>query len=72
MRASLDRIVKISNKIAKEKGFDTVFDSSGNTNTGVPFVLYSKNAPDLTVDVQAAIKDSEAAQKPVEKPATKP
>jgi len=72
MRASLDRIVKISNKIAKEKGFNSVFDSSGNTNTGVPFVLYTKKAPDLTEDVQAALKDSEAAQKPVEKPATKP
>ncbi len=72
MRSSLDRIVKFSNKIAKEKGFDSVFDSSGNTNTGVPFVLYSKQAPDFTEDVQAALKDSEAAQKPVEKPATKP
>ncbi|MEO5715183.1 MAG: OmpH family outer membrane protein [Luteolibacter sp.] len=72
MRASLDRIVKVSNKIAKEKGFDSVFDSSGNTNTGVPFVLYTKKAPDLTEDVQAALKDSEAAQKPVEKPAAKP
>ncbi len=73
MRVSLDRIVKVSNKIAKEKGFDTIFDSSGNTNTGVPFVLYSKQAPDLTDDVQAALKDSDgAAQKPVDKPSSKP
>ncbi len=59
MRASLDRIAKTSGKIAKERGFDSVFDSSGNTNTGVPFVLFSKNAPDLTEDIQAALKDSE-------------
>jgi len=72
MRVSLDRIVKIANKIAKEKGFDSVFDSSGNTNTGVPFVLYAKQAPDLTADVQAALKDSDAAQKPVEKSPAKP
>ncbi len=72
MRASLERIVKTSNKVAKEKGFDTVFDSSGNTNTGIPFVLYSKKATDLTEDVQAALKDSEAGEKPVEKAPAKP
>lgn len=72
MRASLDRIVKISNKIAKEKGFVTVIDSSGSTNTGVPFVLYSKNAPDITEEVQAAIQDSDPTEKPIEKPVASP
>ncbi len=72
MRASLQRIVKMSTKIAKEKGFVTVFDSSGNTNTGLPFILYSKQAPDITENVQAAIKDSDPAEKPVEKAPTKP
>ncbi|MEO8613894.1 MAG: OmpH family outer membrane protein [Luteolibacter sp.] len=72
MRASLERIVKISNKVAKEKGLLTVFDSSGNTNTGVPFILYNKQAPDITENVQAAIKDSDPAEKPVEKAPTKP
>jgi Skp family chaperone for outer membrane proteins len=61
MRASLDRIVKTSIQIAKERGLDTVFDSSGDTNTGVPFVLFSKDAPDLTADIMAALKSSEAA-----------
>jgi len=59
MRNSLNRIVMVSNKLAKERGFDSVFDSTGSTNTGVPFVLFSKDAPDLTVDVEAALKDSE-------------
>lgn len=72
MRTSLDRIMKTSHKIAREKGYDSVFDSSGNTNTGLPFILYSKKAPDLTEDVQAATKDSEAAAKPAEKAPVKP
>ncbi len=59
MRASLDRISAISGKISKERGFEAVFDSSGGTNTDLPFVLYSKDAPDLTADVQAALKDTE-------------
>ena len=67
MRASLDRIEAVSRKISKERGYDLVFDSSGDTNTGVPFVLFSKNAPDLTADIQAALKDSEPAA-----PASKP
>ena len=75
MRASLDRIVKTSKQIAKERGFDTVFDSSGDTNTGVPFVLYSKNAPDLTADIMSALKAGEAAAtttKPAVPPVTPP
>ena len=60
MRESLDRIASISARIAKERGYDTVFDSSGNTNTGVPFILFSKNAPDITAEIEAALKDDEA------------
>lgn len=56
MRASLDKIVETAEKIAKKKGFDLVFDSSGNTNTGTAFVLYSKESPDLTDDVTAALQ----------------
>ena len=59
MRASLDRIFAMSGKISKERGFEAVFDSTGGTNTDLPFVLYSKDAPDLTADVQAALKDTE-------------
>lgn len=61
MRASLDRIVETSRRIAKERGFDMVLDSSGNTNTGVPFVLHSARQTDLTDDVRAAMKDAEKA-----------
>lgn len=68
MRASLDRIVAASQKISTERGYDGVFDSSGDTNTGVPFVLFGKDAPDLTADIQAALKNSEPVT-PVSKPA---
>jgi Skp family chaperone for outer membrane proteins len=61
MRASLNRIAEVSQKVAKDRGYEVVFDSSGSTNTGVPFILFSKDAPDLTADVQAALKDSEPA-----------
>ena len=62
MRASLNKIMEASNRIGKEQGYDLVLDGSGNTNTSVPFVLYSKKSPDLTDDVKAALKDSAPAQ----------
>lgn len=58
MRASLNKIMETSGKVGKEKGYDLVFDSSGNTNTGEPFVLYSKESPDITDDVKAALQSS--------------
>lgn len=61
MRESLDRIAETSRKLAKERGFDLMLDSSGNTNTGVPFVLYAKNPNDLTEDVKLALQDAAAA-----------
>jgi outer membrane protein len=71
MRATLNRIVAASREISEQRGFDSVFDSSGNTNTGLPFVLFSKDATDLTADIQAALKESEPSA-PVVKPAAAP
>lgn len=51
MRTSLERISAAAAQIAKERNFDGVFDTSGNTNTGVPFVLYAADQVDLTEDV---------------------
>ena len=70
MRSSLEKIMETAQRIAKEQGYDMVFDSSGNTNTGVAFVLYQKKSPDLTDDVKAALKDSAApaAAAPAETP----
>ena len=55
MRTRLDLIRVTAEKIAKQDGYDWVFDSSGQTNTGVPLVLYSKNPTDLTDRVLAAL-----------------
>lgn len=68
MRASLGKIVETSTKIAKDEGFDTLFDSSGNTNTGVAFILVAKDAPDLTVKVEEVLKKTEPPM-PAPKPA---
>ena len=59
MRATLSRIMEAAREISTKRGFDSVFDSSGNTNTGLPFVLFSKNATDLTADIQAALYTGE-------------
>jgi len=60
MRASLDLIVETARLVARERGYDLVIDSSGHTNTGVPFILYQKRAPDLTDEISAAIVDDAA------------
>lgn len=57
MRASLNRIHETARRIAAEQGCDLVLDSSGQTNTGVPFILYQKETPDLTLAVKAALED---------------
>lgn len=71
MRATLNQIMEVTQRISKERGFELVMDSTGGTNTGLPFVLYQKNSEDLTNDVKAAIKDIKpAAAKPVAEPKT--
>ncbi|MEP4076631.1 OmpH family outer membrane protein [Haloferula sp.] len=55
MEASLANIHATAAEVGKKKGVDWVFDSSGYTNTGVPFVLYAKNPLDLTTDVLSAL-----------------
>ena len=63
MRESLNRISGTAARLAREQGYDAVFDSSGDTNTGLPLLLYVKDAPDLTNDVIAALGDEAAAAK---------
>lgn len=61
MRASLDRINAAAQKLAAEKGYDWVLDSSGNTNTGLPFVLYAKDAKDLTDELTSSLSAATAS-----------
>jgi Skp family chaperone for outer membrane proteins len=51
MRASLERITSAVTQIAKERNFDSVLDISGNSNTGIPVLLYAADALDITEDV---------------------
>lgn len=67
MRDSLGRITKASQQLAKERNLDVVIDTSGDSNTGVPFVLYSGDAPDLTDDVIALLDE-----KPLEEKVSEP
>jgi outer membrane protein len=63
-RESLNRISAAAQQIAKERNLDGVFDTSGNTNTGLPFVLYAAGAEDISDDVIALL-----GEKPAEEPA---
>lgn len=67
MRSSLNRIGDAARQIAKERNFDGVFDTSGNSNTGVPFVLYAGESVDLTEDVVGLL-----AEKPLDETGDKP
>lgn len=68
MRASLALIHETAHKVAAEQGCDLVLDNSGNTNTGVPFLLYQKDAPDLTSAVVAALENGAASANTVSEP----
>ena len=61
MRASLALIHETAREVAAGQGCNLVLDNSGNTNTGVPFLLYQKNPPDLTPAVIAALEKNAAA-----------
>jgi len=55
MEESLAQIHAKAAEIGKKKGVDWVLDSSGQSNTGVPFILYAKSPLDLTSEVQSAL-----------------
>ena len=68
MRESLDRIMDAAGRTARVHGCALVIDSTGNTNTGVPFILYQKNAKDLTAAVKTALGKDAAPTKPTTNP----
>lgn len=55
MEAILTEIRRTAEALGKKNGYDWVMDISGKTNTGLPFVLYSKPTDDITTDVLAAM-----------------
>ncbi len=72
MKASLDRINAAAQKLGAEKGYDWVLDSSGNTNTGLPFVLYAKDAKDLTDELTSSLSAAPASASTAPAPAPAP
>lgn len=48
MRAILVKIQRAVSDRAKSGNYDYIFDSSGNSNQGIPFVLHSRDTTDLT------------------------
>ena len=63
----LDEIQKVVDALAYERGVTLVLDVSGASSIGVPVVLYSSAAYDITDDVLAILNKDKPAE--VEKPA---
>lgn len=61
MRKMLNKISTLAQSTARKKGFDMVIDSSGATNTGIPMVIYAKDAPDITDEVIAILQAEQQA-----------
>ncbi|MBK1828546.1 OmpH family outer membrane protein [Haloferula rosea] len=55
MEAILTEIRQKADTLGQKNGYDWVIDVSGKTNTGLPFVLYSKPSDDITNDVLSAM-----------------
>jgi Skp family chaperone for outer membrane proteins len=64
-RKSLNRITDAARQIAVERNLDGVMDTSGDTNTGLPFVLFAGGAEDVT-DAVIGLLGEKPADKPTE------
>jgi len=62
MRTSLERITSVVTQIAKKRYFDSVLDISGNSNTGIPVVLYVADDPYIAEDVLENFDENEAVE----------
>jgi outer membrane protein len=61
MKGILEEIRKIVEEQAKKDNFDYVFDKSGMSTSQVPFLLYTKDATDITADLLKSLnKDAPA------------
>jgi outer membrane protein len=64
----LEEITKVVNDLAKSKGATLVVDKSGPTLFGIPSVLYSDPAYDITDDVVKAVNKDRPASAPAPAP----
>ena len=72
MKQRLAVIRSTAEQFAKEEGYDWVLDASGNTNTGVPLLLYAKKSNDLTARVLASLGPAQPATPPAAPTPPKP
>lgn len=65
-----ERIKQVAVKVAKDRGFDCLFEIRGNSNTSLPVLIYVKTPSDITGDVLAILKAEEppASEKPPQPP----
>ena len=70
MRGILEEIRKLVEERAKSENFDYVFDKSGMSTSQVPFLLYTKDATDITATLLKDLnKDAPADAVPAPTPA---
>jgi len=70
MRGILEEIRKLVEERAKSESFDYVFDKSGMSTSQVPFLLYTKDATDITAALLKDLnKDAPADAVPAQTPA---
>ena len=73
MKGILDEIRKLVEEQAKTDDYDYVFDKSGLSTSQVPFLLYTKDATDITAGLLKDLnKDAPAESAPAEEPAPEP
>ena len=73
MKGILEEIRKLVEEQAKTDNYDYVFDKSGLSTSQVPFILYTKDATDITAKLLKVLnKDSPAESAPVEEAAPEP
>lgn len=68
MRGILEQIMTVVKRRAQEDAYDYVFDNSGLSTTQVPFVLYAKDATDITAALLKEL-NKDAPQDGAEAPA---
>ncbi len=55
------RVLAAAARVAKERGFDCVFEAKGFSSTSMPVLVYMRNPADITEDVLAALMTAESA-----------
>ncbi len=73
MKGILEEIRKLVEEQAKTDNYDYVFDKSGLSTSQVPFILYTKDATDITAKLLKVLnKDGPAESAPVEEASPEP